>query len=63
MIAELKINEYNFGNHQQADAGAFQLYARGALAIDSRLYEGGSSGNYGSPHGKNYYWRTIAHAR
>ena len=61
VIAELKINEYNFGNHQHADAGAFQLYARGALAIDSGLYEGGSSGNYGSPHGKNYYWRTIAH--
>lgn len=60
-IAELKINEYNFGNHQHADGGAFQLYARGALAIDSGLYEGGSSGNYGSPHGKNYYWRTIAH--
>ena len=61
VIAELKINEYNFGNHQHADAGAFQLYARGALAVDSGLYEGGSSGNYGSPHGKNYYWRTIAH--
>lgn len=61
VVAELKINEYNFGNHQHADAGAFQLYARGALAIDSGLYEGGSSGNYGSPHGKNYYWRTIAH--
>jgi heparin/heparan-sulfate lyase len=61
VIVELKINEYNFGNHQHADAGAFQLYARGALAIDSGLYEGGSSGNYGSPHGKNYYWRTIAH--
>lgn len=61
VIAELKVNEYNFGNHQHADAGAFQLYARGALAIDSGLYEGGSSGNYGSPHGKNYYWRTIAH--
>ncbi|MBI5766821.1 MAG: heparinase II/III family protein [Verrucomicrobia bacterium] len=61
VIAELKINEYNFANHQHLDAGAFQLYARGALALDSGLYEGGSSGNYGSPHHKNYYWRTIAH--
>jgi heparin/heparan-sulfate lyase len=61
VIAEMKINEYNFGNHQHLDGGAFQLYARGALAIDSGLYQGGSSGDYGSPHGKNYYWRTIAH--
>jgi heparin/heparan-sulfate lyase len=61
VIAEMKINEYNFANHQHLDAGAFQIYARGALAIDSGLYQGGSSGAYGSPHGKNYYWRTIAH--
>ncbi|MDO8543882.1 MAG: heparinase II/III family protein [Opitutaceae bacterium] len=61
VVAEMKINEYNFGNHQHADAGAFQIYHRGALAIDSGLYQGGSSGAYGSPHGKNYYWRTIAH--
>jgi len=61
VIAEMKVNEYNFVNHQHLDAGAFQLYFRGALAIDSGLYQGGSSGAYGSPHGKNYYWRTIAH--
>jgi heparin/heparan-sulfate lyase len=59
-IAEMKINEYNFANHQHLDAGAFQLYYRGALAIDSGLYSG-SSGEYGSPHCRNYYWRTIAH--
>lgn len=61
VIAELKINEYNFANHQHLDAGAFQIYHRGALAIDSGLYQGGSSGGYGSPHTKNYSWRTIAH--
>ena len=61
VIAEMKINETNFVNHQHMDAGAFQIYYRGALAIDSGLYEGGSSGNYGSPHCLNYYWRTIAH--
>jgi hypothetical protein len=61
VIAEMKINEYNFVNHQHLDAGAFQIYARGALAIDSGLYHGGSSGAYGSPHAVNYYWRTIAH--
>lgn len=61
VIAEMKINEYNFVNHQHLDAGAFQIYYRGALAIDSGLYQGGSSGAYGSPHCLNYYWRTIAH--
>jgi heparin/heparan-sulfate lyase len=60
VIAEMKINEYNFANHQHLDAGAFQLYYKGALAVDSGLYSG-SSGQYGSPHCANYYWRTIAH--
>ncbi len=60
VIAEMKINEYNFANHQHLDAGAFQLYYKGALAIDSGLYSG-SSGQYGSPHCRNYYWRTVAH--
>ncbi|MBE0535502.1 MAG: heparinase II/III family protein [Phycisphaerae bacterium] len=60
VIAEMKINEYNFTNHQHLDAGAFQIYYKGALAIDSGLYSG-SSGAYGSPHCANYYWRTIAH--
>lgn len=60
VIAEMKINEYNFTNHQHLDAGAFQIYYKGALAIDSGLYSG-SSGAYGSPHCMNYYWRTIAH--
>lgn len=60
VIAEMKINEYNFVNHQHLDAGAFQIYYKGALAVDSGLYSG-SSGAYGSPHCMNYYWRTIAH--
>lgn len=60
VIAEMKINEYNFCNHQHLDAGAFQIYHKGALAIDSGLYSG-SSGQYGSPHCKNYAWRTVAH--
>jgi hypothetical protein len=59
-FAEMKVNEYNFANHQHLDAGAFQIYYQGALAIDSGLYSG-SSGQYGSPHCQNYYWRTIAH--
>ncbi|HOX01983.1 MAG TPA: heparinase II/III family protein [Candidatus Paceibacterota bacterium] len=60
VIAEMKINEYNFVNHQHLDAGAFQIYFKGTLASDSGLYSG-SSGAYGSPHCLNYYWRTIAH--
>ncbi len=60
VVAEMKINEYNFTNHQHLDAGAFQIYYKGALAIDSGLYSG-SSGQYGSPHCCNYAWRTIAH--
>jgi heparin/heparan-sulfate lyase len=60
VIAEMKVNEYNFVNHQHLDAGAFQIYYQGALAIDSGQYSG-SSGQYGSPHCQNYYWRTIAH--
>ncbi|NCO40305.1 MAG: hypothetical protein COZ06_12990 [Armatimonadetes bacterium CG_4_10_14_3_um_filter_66_18] len=60
VLAEMKVNVYNFANHQHLDAGAFQLYHKGALALDSGLYKG-SSGAYGSPHCRNYYWRTIAH--
>jgi heparin/heparan-sulfate lyase len=60
VIAEMKVNEYNFVNHQHLDAGAFQIYYKGPLAIDSGLYEG-ANGAYGSPHHENYYKRTIAH--
>ena len=61
VIVEMKVNEYNFVNHQHLDAGAFQIYHRGALAIDSGIYEGGSAGGYGSSHTQNYSWRTVAH--
>jgi heparin/heparan-sulfate lyase len=61
VIAEMKVNEYNFVNHQHLDAGAFQIYYKGALAVDSGIYEGGSAGGYGSSHCLNYSWRTIAH--
>jgi heparin/heparan-sulfate lyase len=60
VIAEMKVNLYNFNNHQHLDAGAFQVYYRGALAIDSGVYEG-ATGGYGSPHDVNYNKRTIAH--
>jgi hypothetical protein len=59
-LAEMKVNVYNFVNHQHLDAGSFQIYYRGPLAAESGLYTG-TSGDYGSPHNKNYYKRTIAH--
>ena len=60
VIAEMKVNENFVGNHQHLDAGSFQIYYRGPLAIDSGTYQG-SSGGYNSPHNKNYFKRTIAH--
>ncbi|MBT4140188.1 MAG: heparinase [Candidatus Latescibacteria bacterium] len=60
VVAEMKINVYNFINHQHHDAGAFQIYYKGPLAIDSGAYTG-SSGGYNSQHNKNYFKRTIAH--
>ena len=60
VIAEMKVNEYNFNNHQHLDAGAFQIYYKGPLALDSGLYEG-VDGGYGSAHDTNYNKRTIAH--
>ncbi|TKG96895.1 DUF4962 domain-containing protein [Puteibacter caeruleilacunae] len=60
VIAEMKINEYNFLNHQHHDAGAFQIYYKGPLALDAGAYKG-SSGGYNSPHNKNFFKRTIAH--
>ncbi len=59
-LAEMKIGEHWFGNHQHLDGGTFQIYYRGPLAIDSGSYQG-SSGGYNSPHNKNYFKRTIAH--
>lgn len=60
VIAEMKVNIFNFNNHQHLDAGAFQIFYKGPLAIDSGLYEG-TDGGYGSPHDVNYNKRTIAH--
>ncbi|RKN78983.1 heparin/heparin-sulfate lyase HepB [Paenibacillus ginsengarvi] len=60
VVAEMRIGEYQFNNHQHLDAGAFQLYYKGYLAIDSGIYKG-SSGKYHSPHNKYYFKRTIAH--
>ncbi len=60
VVCEMKVNIYNFNNHNHLDAGAFQIYYRGPLAMDTGLYHG-TDGGYVSPHNVNYYKRTIAH--
>jgi hypothetical protein len=71
VVAEMKINEWYFSNHQHLDAGAFQIYYRGVLANDSGYYQArknsaNSSANdggseYGSLYDINYNKRSIAH--
>ncbi|WP_181259326.1 heparinase II/III domain-containing protein [Pseudoduganella armeniaca] len=64
VVATMKVGHTNFANHQHLDAGHFQLYYKGGLAIDSGIYEGKigtQDSGYGSPHDKNYHKRTIAH--
>ncbi len=64
VVATMKVGHTNFGNHQHLDAGHFQLYYKGGLAISSGIYTGKTDGKlaaYDSPHYNNYYKRTIAH--
>jgi heparin/heparan-sulfate lyase len=61
VIAEMKVNEYNFLNHHHLDAGAFQIYHKGILAMDTGLYKGTVFDNNREFHRRNYYRRTIAH--
>ncbi|HEV7330899.1 MAG TPA: heparin/heparin-sulfate lyase HepB [Flavisolibacter sp.] len=60
VVAEMKIGGIWFANHQHLDAGQFQIYHKGALAIDAGIYEG-TKGAYGSDHDINFHKRTIAH--
>jgi len=59
-LCEMKVNIYNFGNHNHLDAGHFSFYYKGPLAMDTGLYHG-TDGGYVSSHNINYYKRTIAH--
>lgn len=59
-VAEMKVGEYWFGNHQHKDFGTFQLYYKGPLATESGFYEHGDSG-YGTEQHMNYTNQTIAH--
>lgn len=60
VVADMKIGGTWFANHQHLDAGQFQIYYKGGLAIDSGIYQG-VNGGYGSDHDYNYNKRTIAH--
>ncbi len=60
VVATMKVGTTWFANHQHLDAGQFQLYYKGGLAIDSGIYEGINGGYYGA-HDLNYNKRTIAH--
>ena len=60
VVADMKIVERQYNNHQHLDAGSFQIYYKGPLAVETGIYEG-VEGGYGSEHFTNYLQRTIAH--
>jgi len=60
VVVEMKIGIYNVANHQHLDAGNFQIYYKGPLAVNSGIYQG-KTGGYGCDHFINYYQRSIAH--
>jgi heparin/heparan-sulfate lyase len=60
VVGSFKVMPLYVKNHDHLDRLSFQIYCRGALALDSGLYEGVDSG-YGTPHWTNYFQRTIAH--
>lgn len=55
-VAFMNGREINVVDHQHRDAGTFQLYYKGMLAIDSGLYD-----EWGGTHHANYGTHTIAH--
>ena len=59
-IAHFQGYERNIGDHMHLDSGSFQIYYKGALAIDAGNYQG-TGGGWGSQHYFNYSKRTISH--
>lgn len=55
-VAFMNGREVNIVDHQHRDAGTFQLYYKGMLAVDSGLYS-----SWGGSHHANYTTHTIAH--
>jgi len=60
-VVQMRIGGTFFGNHQHKDFGTFQIYHRGALAIDSGAYGGEGTCEYGTAHWASYHHQTIAH--
>jgi len=52
----MKVQENMFESHAHPDAGQFQIYYKGMLALDSGTYY-----LFNSPHYRNYYAQTVAH--
>jgi len=67
LVVQMNMKEYHTRNHDHLDAGHFSIYYKGHLAIDAGAYQGWRSNvqepdlQYGSPHHRNYYQRTVAH--
>jgi len=60
VVALMKVGERQYNNHKHLDAGAFQIYYKGPLAVETGVYQG-TGGSYNGAHFLNYYQRTIAH--
>ena len=60
-VVQMKINELDIMEHNHQDAGAFQIYYKGALATDSGYYQSEDGSYYGSPHHTASTRQTIAH--
>lgn len=56
MIVSMKAPGKFYGGHQHLDAGEFEIYYKGNLAIDSGVYA-----TYGNAHDIGYNKQTIAH--
>ncbi|MBT3381591.1 MAG: hypothetical protein HN742_31225 [Lentisphaerae bacterium] len=56
VVAEMKGAFYHFNNHDHLDAGAFQIYYKGALATDAGCY-----GPYGTPYDWHWNKRSVSH--
>ena len=50
LLMDMKIGALHTWNHEHMDAGSFQIYYKGGLAVDAGIYEGSNVG-YGSAYG------------
>lgn len=60
VMVDMNMKNVHLGDHMHNDVGAFQIYYKGMLALDSGKYEG-ANGAWGSEHFWNYAARSVAH--